>query len=377
MSRATDRFNAEVRRSHTVVSYVDVVSPTNETKRLVAVGGDVTVDRTAAIRRGCRIECIDPTGEFTPTSAMSLLTPYGTELRPYRGVRYSDGSEELHPLGVFRISVATATESSTSGGNSGVKINLTAYDRSRTVARDKFVNTFTIPQGTNLVFAIKRIIGRTFPDAEYDMVSTFMATTAPKVYDVMDNPWDAATELAKSMGCDLYFDVEGRVVLAPPVDIDAMPSPDFTYVEGPGCTMIDLGVEFSDEPGNNGVIVIGESPGDDKPPVRAEAWDMEPTSPTYRYGPYGEVPMSVTDTNCKTVAQCRAAAESLLKGLIGAPSMLNVASWVHPALEAGDIVEVKRTKLGIDGLYAIDVLNVPLRKEGTQNLQLRQMRTRS
>ncbi|USC17044.1 DUF5047 domain-containing protein [Rhodococcus sp. 11-3] len=369
MGRATERFNQAVRRSHTVVSYVDVVSATQETTRLIAVSGDVSVDRTAAIRRGCRVECVDPLGQFTPKQAADLLTPYGTEIRPYRGIRYKDGTEEIHPLGVFRVSDVRAQVTT-----SGVKINITAFDRSRTVKRDAFTNIYTIAKGANIVDAIKKIIQRTFPDAEFDAVSSGMVTSAPKVYDVMDDPWEAATELAESLGCELYFDVEGIVVLAPPVDIDALPAPDFTYVEGVGCTMLDLTRQWQDEPGNNGVIVTGASPGDDKPPVRGEAWDMEPSSPTYRYSPYGEVPMQVSDNNVKTTAEANAMAASLLRGMLGAPAQLAITSWVHPGLEAGDIVEVVQSDLGVNGLYSIDSMSVPLRADGTQNIVVRQKR---
>lgn len=374
MGRASDRFTNEIRRSHTVVSYVDVISPTQEVRRLVAVGGEVNVDRTAQIRRAGRIECIDPVGTFTPDGAGALLTPFGSEVRPYRGVRYADGTEELYPLGVFRIAKSTITEASSHGGGSGVRIALEMYDRSRTIARDKFTTTYAIPEGTSVLEAIQLIIGRTFPDAEYDAISTTVTTTAPKLFAVADDPWEAVTELAMSMGCEVYFDVEGRVVVAPPTDIDALPTPDFTYIEGNGCTMIDLQAVYSDEPGNNGVVVTGESPGDELPPVRAEAWDNEPSSPTYRHGPYGEVPMFITDNNVKTAEEAQAMADSLLRGMIGVSSQLSITSWVNPSLEAGAVVEVRRGKMFIDGLYAVDALNIPLRKEGTQALTLRQKR---
>jgi hypothetical protein len=42
--RASARFIAEIKRSHTVISYVDVISPTNQTARLPFTAGDVKVD---------------------------------------------------------------------------------------------------------------------------------------------------------------------------------------------------------------------------------------------------------------------------------------------------------------------------------------------
>jgi hypothetical protein len=308
---------------------------------------------------------------LAPVDTDSLLTPFGTTLRPYRGVRYSDGTTEVVPLGVFRLSKASVND--TTGGS--VDIQLEAYDLSRTVARDKFISPYVIESGTNLVDAIKAILSRTFDELNYDAISTTRVTTAPKLYDVSDDPWKAVSDLALSLGCDIYFDVDGWVVIAPPVDIDALPAPDFAYIEGQGCSMTALSRVFTDEPGYNGVVVIGESPGDELPAVRAIAWDEEPTSATYHLGPYGEVPMFVTDQTIKTTEDAQAVADQLLRNLLGFSSGLSVTGWVNPAYEAGQVVQVERARSHVTGLYAVDAFNVPLSAKDTQGLSLRAKRT--
>lgn len=370
-SRATPRLLAEIRRSHRVYSYIDVISPTQETLRLPATGGEVSVDRTAEIRRACRATCIDPTGLLVPSSADSLLTPYGTILRPYRGVQYTDGSIEVCPLGVFRLAKSAVDDST--GGSPDIKLE--AYDLSRTVQRDKFVVPYVIPVGTNMIDAIKAILERTFPDLDYDAISTTRTTSAPKLYDVGDDPWKACTDLATSLGCEIYFNVDGWVVIAPPVDIDALPSPDFTYIEGQGCVMTNLSRVFTDEPGYNGVVITGESPGDELPPVRAVAWDEEPTSATYHLGPYGEVPMFITDQTIKTAEDAQSTADQLLRNLLGFSSGLSISGIVNPSYEAGHVVQVERQRSRVTGLYAVDAFNVPLRATDLQNLTLRAKRT--
>lgn len=378
--RGTPRFFTEIRRSHEVYSYIDVISPTLETVRLPAIGGDVKCDRTASVRRSCTASCVDPLGVLAPVDTDSLLTPFGTILKPYRGVRYHDGvrqpdgsigSIEVLPLGVFRLSKSNINDST--GGS--VDIQLEAYDLSRTVSRDKFISPYVIATGTNLVDAIKAILERTFPALDYDAISTTRTTTAPKLYDVGDDPWDACTNLATSLGCDIYFDVDGWVVIAPPVDIDALPTPDFTYIEGQGCSMTSLSRVFTDEPGYNGVVVTGESPGDELPPVRAVAWDEEPTSATYHLGPYGEVPMFITDQTIKTAEDAQAVADQLLRNLLGFSSGLSVTGWVNPAYEAGQVVQVERARSHVTGLYAVDAFSVPLSASASQGLTLRAKRT--
>lgn len=373
MARQTDEFYAEIRRSHTVISYVDVIGADLEIIRLSAIDGEVNVDGTAEFRRKLSVNCVDPTGRLTPRTEGEILTPYGTELRPYRGIRYADGETEVCPLGVFRLSKSDVSD--VSSGPPTIKLE--AFDRSRVVARDKFIVPYVIAVGTNVLTAIKEIVQQTFPDAEYDSISTTMLTTAPMLFDAGDSPWAAVSTLATSIGCQIYFDVEGRIAIVPPDDINSLPAPDFSYIEGQGCIMTDMTRVYTDEPGFNGVIVTGESVGDELPPVRGEAWDMEPTSPTYRYGPYGEVPMFHTDPLVKTAEQAATVANGLLAGRIGSSSQLGITAGVNPSYEAGDVVQVVRPRSGVSGLYALDAFNVPLKHDGTQGLSLRERRVTS
>lgn len=366
----TDRLAKEVVRSHTAVSYVDAVSATKGRIRLSAVDGSVSVDGTATIRRSCSISCVDPTGVLTPVGPHSDLTPYGTELFPYRGVRYDDGTEELVPLGVFRLAKSSITDTS----DAGVTISLEAYDRSRTIQREKFTDTYVIAAGTNILDAIKVLVERTFPDVEYDVLSTTRTIASTMIFDAQDDPWEAITTLALSLGCSAYFDVYGRFVMAPTATPDALSSPSIKLVEGKDCPMLSLDRTFSDEPGFNGVIVVGESPGDGLPPVRAEVWDDEPTSPTYRYGPYGRVPMPYTDQNVKTVEDAIAVGTQLLAQVLGATAIVGVVMLVNPAMEAGGVVQVIRARSHVSGLFTAESFEVPMLGSTMQGLTLREKR---
>lgn len=371
MARQTDKFYETIRGSHTVISWIDVISPDQETVRLPAIDGQVDVDRTAAFRRKISCQCIDPTGLITPRSQGEILTPYGTELRAYRGVRYGTGEEdyEVTSLGVFRLS-----RSSIADNNAGSPmIQLEGFDRSRTISRDKFKIPYVIPVGTSVMTELKNIAKQTFADVEFDTISSSVATTAPLLYEAGGDPWEAINALARSMGCEAYFDTDGRLAVLPPHDLNALPSPDFTYVEGEGSTMLDLTREYSDEGVYNGVIVTGESIGDQLPPVRGEAWDENPTSPTYRYGPYNEVPLFLTDNLAKTEEQCETIARSQLALILGAASRIAITGIVNPSYECGDIVRVKREKAKVDGLYSVEAFSVPLRS-ATQSLTLREQR---
>lgn len=359
-----------IKKSHEVVSYVEIITPVQETIRVYATEGSVSVDGTAAVRRSCSFSCVDPDGKHTPRESGSALTPFGSEIRPYRGVRLSSGEELVYPLGVFRISDVDVSDST----EGGVEISVQGYDRSKTIERDGFLAPYIIPAATNIVTAIKAVVERTFPAPDYDVVSSARTTAAPMIFDTSDSPWEVVSKLALSIGCSAYFDVYGHLVVAPAEDIDAVPLPAFTYIEGPGCAMLNLSRKFSDNPGFNGVIVTGESPGDELPAVRAEAWDMVPSSPTYRYGPYGEVPMHHTDQQVKTTDDAQIVANQILQSIIGFSAQVSITGLVNPTLEAGDVIQIERAKSHVSGMYIVDAFNIPLLASGTQSITLREKR---
>lgn len=375
MQPASPEFFRAIRESHNIVSYVTAKSPTGQVVRLEATDGNVSIDRTADVRRRCTITCVDSTGKFSPRSATDLLTPTGTEITVYRGIKYPSGIEEVVSVGVFRLSKVTITDTTSSIGTPG--ISLEGYDRSRTVSRDKFTEPYTIPQGTNVLDAIQAILARTFDNLTYDATTTTLTTTAPMVYDTSDDPWGAVSTLAAGIGCEIFFDATGNVVIAPPVDVDHLPAPDWDFTEGIGCQMLGLNVVYTDEPGYNGVVLTGESTGDELPPVRSVVWDEEPTSPTYHLGPYGEVPLFVTNSIVTTQADADSVATATLNSTIGITSQLSVTALVNPALEANDTVSVTRAKSGISGKYAIDSITVPMMASETAEITLRAKRVTS
>jgi hypothetical protein len=307
------------------------------------------------------------------------------------GVVYEDGSVEVCALSVFRISqVAIMDDSGTgsgsgtgaSGGSSirqtghsgGFTINIDAYDLSRTVSRDKFTTPYTITEGTNVISAIQSILARTFPDLSYDAMGTNVTVSPTQVFDAGEDPWAVAQGLALSLGADLYFNINGDVTIEPAVDIRSLTSADFEYIEGESCTMLSLEKVFSDEPGYNGVVVIGESPGDDLPPVTATAWDSDPTSLTYHKGPYGEVPMFVQDQVVKTTEEAQAMANAILSSVVGFVNQLNVDATTNPAFECGDVVRIVRARSKVSDYFVVDAFTVPFSGLDSQTINVRQTR---
>lgn len=348
-------------------SYVTVTGPNRETATLVVTDGSVTIDRSATVRRHVTLTCVDPAGTLTPTEADGLLAPYGTEVRPYRGILYDDGTTEVVPLGVFRISQVQVKDS-----NTGLTITIEGYDRSRVIQRDKFTDTYTVAKATNVIVAIQTILARSFPNLTYDVVDSTLTTSGPMVYDANADPWEACESLAASAGREIFFNSTGGVTISPPVDINHIPEPDFRYEEGEDCIMIDATVTRTDEPGYNGVILTGEATTSGAKPVRSVIWDEDPASLTYHKGPYGEVPMFVQDQTVTNQFDADAAAASQLNAILGYSEQVQITAGVNPAMNVDDVVSIKRAKSGIDSVYAIDSISIPLKANGTSDIDVRQ-----
>lgn len=90
MRGSSRKFQQKVVTSHTAISRVDVVRDGRVIRQLDVHAGSVTADRTAAQMRNFDVEVSDPTGELTPDGMASLLTPFGTRLQLWRGVRLDD-----------------------------------------------------------------------------------------------------------------------------------------------------------------------------------------------------------------------------------------------------------------------------------------------
>lgn len=384
MFQVSDRFKEALTTSHRVYSYVQAVSPKGQTLDLIATEGDVDVDRTADVRRRFSGTVLDPTGQLTPEKAGDILTPFGTYIYPYRGIMFDDGTTEMCPLGVFRLSGSSIKDDPNS-----LEISIEAYDKARTVQRDKFTSPYTINQGANVVSTIVNIVNRTFYRVKVHSSATWRSVTTQQIIDVDGDPWKTCQDLALSAGCEVYFDVYGDLVIAPIPNISNLSSEVFTYEEGANCVMLDLENSYSDEDAYNGVVVTGatpdavatdedtgeeETPVQDIPPVRAIVWDSDPRSVTYHLGPYGEYPMSIDDDTVTSVAQATMVARAKLNDLLGFHSTVGVTVLPNPAFEGGDIVKIVRERSKVDSRFVIDGFNVPLAASGTQSLKLRQKR---
>lgn len=364
MYPVSENFKSTVRKSHISKVKIEIYDMANGTILSTAqpIAGEVTIDNRRSIRRECSLEFVDKDGTLVPQNNISaILLPYNREVKIYRGVVFADGTEELVPLGVFVITSVDITESA-----QGVKISIKGSDRSLILARAKFTNhEFYIEDGTAKETAIEQILKYRYPKVQTIFPATNQTTTL--LYPTLDqssDPWREALKIAESASMDLYFDENGIARMRP------IPDPDFgtpveTYTDGTDSVLIQMARSLSTDESYNGVIYTGEgtnlSIG-----VLGEAWDDNPSSPTYRKT-YGEVPKFMSSPTVLTVAEAQDAALAELRKVIGSSEKITWDQIVNPAHDVYDLVKVTRSPVGVDKILMLDAISIPLASNSTMN----------
>src|SRR4051812_16254012 len=250
-------------------------------------GGSVDVERSL-IRRQATVTVIDPgDGSLIPSDPGDALSVYGNELRIWRGIQYGDGTRELVPI--FTGPISDVDEDYP-------QITVKAYDRADRVSRHRFEQPNVIGAGTNYISAIQRIIEQAMPDVQCSFPDTSLVTPQ-LVFEEQGDPWDAAKKMAASLGNELLFDAMGVCTMYAEPNL-TYAAPLLTYAEGDNASFPDLASRAvllgvtrsrSNRARFNKVIATGENT-DNSAVYRVEAWDADPSSPTYIGGDYGVVP---------------------------------------------------------------------------------------
>jgi hypothetical protein len=354
--------------------------------------GDVQVNRTAAVRRSCQMIVTpyeaggpidDPAileqlaASLVPKQPSDTFAPYGNILRPWRGIRvpgatYSDSFDTdiyYWPLGVFRLASASITDD-------GVpKLSITAYDHSRTIARNKITQPWIVAAGTNYGDAITALCQDRLPGLQA-LPHGVIDLTPQIIVDPETDPWKTVTDWAAAIGYEVYIDVYGQLVIQAEPDPSTDPVT-WTYQDGTldaNAVLLSVDRSMNDEPGYNGVVLMSEST-TIPVPIRVEVWDNNPSSPTYYLGPYGKVPKFVSNPLVTTTTQGTAAATAELLKSAGGTEQASFAIVPNPAHEAGDVVRVVRPLSRTDRVGVIDSMTIPLDVKSAMSIQTRERRS--
>lgn len=319
---------------------------------LSAIDGSVTMDSRRNITRTASLE-LTATATMSAAQIYELVMTPGIEITIKRGLKLANGTIEYVPLGVFTTDGATINRS-TSG-----TVKWDGSDRSKKISRAKFTDPYQITAGTTLVNAATSLLQSRWGQTPVNFGSISDTITAQLVFEAGDNsdPWAQARKLFSDYGYDLNFDGNGTArAIAIPDPATAASVFDF----GAGATNLVMGAESTGslEKVYNGVIATGEG-SDVSSPTRGEAWDTNPTSPTYYLGVYGKVPMFYSSPLLTSQALSQYAAITLLAKLKGRVDGLSWSTIVNPALEPLDVIQM--TVKGNTYKAVIDQLTIPLK----------------
>lgn len=362
-------FKSAIVADHTVISKAEVWSTERKLTDLDIDTGKVTVASSNTSRRTCEIHLSTgrDSNNLVPDTGFDFLAPFGNQLRLYRGVEFTDGSEEYVPLGVFVI-----TDVKISDTNDGVSVTVSGEDKSLIVSRNKWTSTYQMVSGT-LEASLLALLQNRYPDIETNFPTTNVTVNQVILgADSNVDPWKDAVHIAELVGYDLYFDVNGVCVMKqfPTLDASTVVA---TYEEGNGTTITSLDRTISTKETYNGVIYTVEG-STVSTPIRVEVWDEDTSSPTYRYGVFGSVPTFINTNLIGTSAEAIKAATLLLNNYIGAQEQITFSSVVDPSLDVNDVVYVHSNGAKVDRTVIIDQLEIPLEVEGQLSVQTRVVR---
>ncbi|GJF04967.1 DUF5047 domain-containing protein [Pseudonocardia sp. D17] len=304
----------------------------------------ITADAKSQVRRTATLTVADPS--MWPSSGFDALSPVGAEIALEYGIVLSTGVEWVP---VFRGPVQTASLDMPITDALSVDLS----DRSKTVADDRFdVPTQTIA-GNTVVQEITRLIRATLPNVE--VIDRTGDTTVAAVLDIDKERWqDGIEKLADSIGAEVFADQVGRFVIRPqPTLFD---DPAWVVDAGSTGVLVKLERELTRDQVYNAVIASGQR-SDGIPPVWAKVTDDDPDSPTRYGGPFGRKPRFYSSPLLTSQDMAEAAAASLLERVRGYVASVEVTAVPNPALEPGDVIEVRL----LDGTRQRHILDkVPL-----------------
>ena len=362
-------FKAAVLTDHVVISKAEVWSSDRKLIDFDIDTGKVSVTTSNAVRRSCEVHVsTDRTSDnLVPDDGFDFIAPFGNQLRLYRGIQYTDGTEEYVPLGVFVI-----TEVDVKDTNEGVSMVIRGEDKSIIVSRNKWTSAYQMVNGT-LEASLTALLQNRYADITTDFPVTNISVNQIVLgSDSNLDPWKDAVGIAQLVGYDLYFDVNGVCTMKQFPTLDAA-SVVATYKEGSGTTITSLDRKISTKETYNGVVYTVEG-SQVTTPVRVERWDEDPASPTYRYGVFGSVPTFVTTNLISTSAEAIKAASLLLNTYIGQQEVINFESIVDPSLDVNDVVYVNSEGAKVDRTVIIDSMDIPLEYTGSLNVATRVVR---
>lgn len=346
MQDTDEQFLEMLRYSHTAVSTIDLYDGETLIQRDIPVAdGSVEAVRKNNVRRSFSASIATQEWEDFPVNTFS------SRMQVWVGMEIAPGVSRTLSQGIFRI-------------NDLSRQRLHSFDVSGSsfeayIVDDRFFTPRTPTKGTSTIVSIKALILESIPTAVFKTTATqdkVVGMTAPWERE----RWEAITSLADSINAEVYCDPNGVFVIADKTDfVTGTQIPVWRVDVGPTGVMVTENLVHTRDKVYNGVVASGQSSDQDIPPVWDVVTDNNPKSKTYWGGPFGHVPKFYSNPNFTTKEQCTSAATNMLAEATAENCNLDFTMLPNPALEPGDVVELRRMDGKIEN-HVVDSMTIPL-----------------
>ncbi|PZG14416.1 DUF5047 domain-containing protein [Micromonospora craterilacus] len=363
MRPVSDAFLRTISGSHQMVAEARVVAPGQtgvapDGLLLAVESGDVQLDGTADVRSTVDLTVV---GEgMWPSRPADPLAPYGNELHLRRGIKFSSGRTEWVSLGYHRIDSPKQDEVPNG------PIRLTAQDRMAGLKDAQLVAARQYLTGSTVGSVLEHLVREVYPAAVIEWDDETPSTTLRRSLMVEQDRHAFLAELVTAHGKIWYWDHRGVLVIK---GVSPSTSPVYTVSHGAGGVLVRLSRELSRDGVRNACVAVGEG-ADTVVPARAVVIDNDPASPTFFYGPFGQVPEFFSSPFIVDNGQARVAAAAILARSLGLPYSVDFSMVPNPALEPWDPVRI--TYPGRSETHRIERITVPLTAAGEMTATTRE-----
>jgi hypothetical protein len=287
--------------------------------------------------------------DLYPVATTDLLTPYGRELRVWRGVRVP-GANTPYEWPIFRGRIQDVTRNKRAG-----YCTVSCSDRAQDVLDHGFVTPQNSVTGNLLNIEFQRLVRTAVPNAEFGESDEFIERTQALAWEF--NRSGAIEEMFSSVGALWYCLADGRFVTrrfpwAVPGD------PIITLRDGEGGVILAADESRSRRGMHNVITATGERLNGDKP-VTATVADDNPGSVTDINGEFGIKSMLLRRLTPSTQGGAQGAAEAQLRTSITPTETVAWEQVPDASAELGDVVALDvNDRRGI--IQVINAFGMPL-----------------
>jgi uncharacterized protein DUF5047 len=329
MIPVSERWPLTVQSSHDIVSRVEVrLGSEVLVEDLPIVSGTVTRDYGSTITLSAEVEVGDPV--YLPKDYESPVSPYGSSLRIWSGIKYPDQVREL--LLLFDGPITGTPSWATQDKSFTVK----AEGWLRHVADDRFTEPYAPAAGTSVRAAIDGLLLGSVPGASVTYAANVGTGSTREGQVWEEDRLQAVSDLAQSIGGVVRESPGGGFVVERDLEPDPLAEPVREFIHGDrGVMLSGTAPEFSREERYNGVVAWNP----DDPTVRALATISDPLNPVRWGGPFGRKVLYYSSPllTSGTVLQ---AAQTRLDGLQGRIRKIDASVLPDQSIEPGDHVRI-------------------------------------